>query len=155
MKGSDHEVGGSVWSWRSPSGFVVSVVLVGGRVHLSPPQAEMQKWIRHNNSTFNPLSSSSCSSLHTCHILYKVSKKIKQNTEKSSPVQTIDFFHVKLSCFFFFLFSHTAKILIHSDKFLVNEASQHLPLWTGMLQQSLTQWFHSTQRAELKKIREH
>lgn len=109
MKGSNHEVGGSVWSWRSPSGLVVSVVLVGGRVHLSPPQAEMQKWIRCNNSTLNPLSSSSCSSLHTCHILYKVSKKIKQNTEKSSPVQTIDFFHVKLSCFFFLSFSPTLQ----------------------------------------------
>lgn len=33
-----------------------------------------------------------------------------------------------------FLISHSAKIQIHSDKLLANEALQHLPLWTGMLQ---------------------
>lgn len=52
-------------------------------------QVEMLMWIPHN-STFNILSFSSHASLpHTLYILYKISKKIKQNTEKSSPVLTI------------------------------------------------------------------
>lgn len=69
----------------------------------------------HTTHNVNILSFSSNSSLHTHHILYKISKKqkkIKQNTEESSPVIRLSFSYLTfynftvLSFIFFSLYDH-------------------------------------------------
>lgn len=67
------------WCWWPCSRWLASDVALIGCLLLS-----QLKWKDGSHTTTSNLYDLSRSSLHTCQILYKVSKKIKQNTEKSS-----------------------------------------------------------------------